>query len=322
MITEEIVQEVLRIRNESPRTTFRQLAEQLLGNPDYAALLRKYISDQQKTSEVAVATREKRKVIPDAESPYSQLNTQVLPQFQMELPRKPRVDVSSAIILADLHCPHVDAGLIEAIMRDSHNSKIDTIILAGDIIDGQFTGRHKNPPQYVAPAKDELNYMRHYLKFFERNFNDVYVMPGNHDGWVTDYFEMSFQELIDYMLGDHGIYVSPYEYLLVNDNLVVGHLEEWNEVPGFLAWKIANQFKRHAIVGHDHIRGVYTQNHSPYYGVSLGASLVPENIYYKQASFNSFPEFQRGYAVLTDKNTLRTMAWDGTSTYVDKILHI
>lgn len=323
MITDEIIEQALTIRAESPRTTFRQVAEQLLGSPDYAVLLRKAIVDKQKSTAVAVATMEKRKLIPSPDDEFLFSTKEgPPPQFYMNLPYAPTVTASKAIIVGDLHCPHVDRGLIEAILDDSLANAVDTIILAGDIIDGQFTGRHKNPAEFTASALEELSYMRSYLKYFEEMFTEVYVLPGNHDGWVLDYFEMSMQELIDTMLGSHDIRVSQYGYVYLNDNIVVGHLEEWNEKPGYLAWKIAKQFNRHAIVNHDHIRGVYNELGSPYIGVSVGAALVPENIYYKRASFNSYPAIQTGYAVLENKNTLRLMKWEDGVASLDTRIHL
>ena len=322
MITEEIVQEALRIRAESPRTTFRQIAEKLLGNPDYAVALRKFIADQQRGSEVAIVTKERRRILVDASSMTKHVVTRLPGQFKMNLPYAAHAEVASAMIISDLHCPHVDRAMIEAMVKDSKQASIDTLIIAGDIIDGQFTGRHKNPPHLTASAEAELSHMRYYLKYFEHTFKTVYVCPGNHDGWVTNYYEVSFKDLIQMLLGDHKLIVSDYEYITVNDNIVVGHLEEWNEVPGYLAWKIANQFKRHAIVGHDHIRGVYTENSSKLHGISLGACLVPDNIYYKRASFNSFPAFQNGYGVLENPETLRLMSWDGKKTKHEKTIYL
>jgi predicted phosphodiesterase len=320
MINEEVVREAIKIRAENSRTTFRQIAEQLLGDPDYAGALRKLVMDTQRSSEIAATTKELRRLIPEPESDFLWDVESIPPQFHMNLPHAAHAEVNSAIIISDLHCPHVDAKMMKAIMADSRVHNIDTLIIAGDIIDGQFTGKHKNPAEYVASAESELQYMRHYLKYFDSMFAEVYVCPGNHDEWVTNYFEMSFKDLVDTMLGEHNLMISPYEYITVNDNLVVGHLEEWNETPGYLAWKIAKQFNRHAIVGHDHIRGVYTENKSDYYGISLGSCLVPSNIYYKRASFNSFPAFQNGYAVLENKNSLRLMRYeDGTAT-VDKAI--
>lgn len=318
MITEEIIQEALRLRAENPRMTFRQIAEQLLGDGDFATALRKSIADQQRDSENSVLKNERRRVIP-----------QVLPvvttlpdQYQMHLPKPLQANTQSAIILGDLHCPHVDRKLMYHILQESIEHNIDTLVLAGDIIDGQFTGRHKNPPEYVAPAIHELEYMQHYLDYLEREFTDVYVLPGNHDGWVTDYFDMDFTTLINTMLPNNNLHISKYGHMYINDNIVVGHLEEWHETPGYLAWKIAQQFQRHAIVNHDHIRGVYSEQNNRFYGISVGAALVPANIYYKNASFNSFPAIERGYAVLQNKNTLRLMAWDGVSASVDKIIHL
>lgn len=318
MITEEIIQEALRLRGENPRMTFRQVAEQLLGDGDFATALRKSITDQQRDSENSVLKNERRRVIPQ-ELPEI---TELPEQYKMYLPKPLQANVSNAIIFGDLHCPHVDRGLVQQVLKESLACNIDTVILAGDIIDGQFTGRHKNPPEYVAPATHELEYMQYYLDYLEREFAEVYVLPGNHDGWVTDYFDMDFTTLINTMLPNNNLHVSKYGYMYINDNIVVGHLEEWNETPGYLAWKIAQQFGRHAIVNHDHIRGVYSERGNKYYGVSVGASLVPANIYYKNASFNSYPAIDRGYAVLQNKTTLRLMAWDGESASVDKIIHL
>lgn len=322
MITTEIVQEALRMKSEKSRITFRQIAEILLGDPDYAGALRKYIAELQRDSEVSVMKLERRKILPRPDDPYIGDPSELPEQYIMNLPPAPTVNAKDVIIMGDLHCPHVDRALVEAVMEDSHRNNIDTLILAGDLIDGQFTGRHKNPPEYTAPATDELNYMRHYLRYFDTMFNDVYVLPGNHDGWVLDYFEMQMKQLIDEMLGTHGITVSQYGYVYLNNNAIVGHLEEWNQVPGFLAWKIAQQYNRHAIVNHDHIRGIYTENDSIHYGISVGAALVPENIYYKKASFNSYPAIQCGYAVVSNYNTLRLMSWDGKTAAVDKVIHL
>lgn len=322
MITEQVVQEALKIRAESPRTTFRQIAEKLLGNPDYAVALRKFITDQQRGSEVAIVTKERRRILTDASLMTKPIVTRLPGQYRMKLPYAAHADVESAMIISDLHCPHVDRAMIEAVIKDSKQSNITTLIIAGDVIDGQFTGRHKNPAQYTAPAEDELSYLRYYLKYFEHTFKKVYVCHGNHDEWVMNYFEVSFKEFLDMLLGEHKLVVSDYEYITVNDNIVIGHLEEWNEVPGYLAWKIANQFKRHAIVGHDHIRGVYTENNSKLHGISLGACLVPNNIYYKRASFNSFPAFQNGYGVLENPETLRLMAWDGKRAHLEKTIYL
>jgi predicted phosphodiesterase len=322
MITEEIIKETLRIRAESPRTTFRQIAEQLLGNGDYAAALRKYITDQQRGSEVAVITKERRKILDSINAKPKRTVARLPGQYIMELSKAAHVDTDSALIISDLHCPHVDRAMIEAAVRDAKENKVNTIIIAGDILDGQFTGRHKNPPQYVAPAEVELQYMRNYLKYFEGVFENVYVCPGNHDEWVTNFFEVTFKELVDKVMGEHKIVVSEFEYITVNKNLVAGHLEEWNEVPGFLAWKIAKQFNKHAIVGHDHIRGVYSETNLNLVGISMGASLLPSNIYYKNASFNSFPAFQNGYAILESKNSLRLMEWTGKKARVDTIIHL
>lgn len=322
MITEEIIQEALRIRTDNPRMTFRTIAETLLGDGSYATALRKLVTDVQRDSEVSVMKMERRRIIPSSESPYYPNDKELPPQFFMEIPSAPTVKAKNAIIVGDLHCPHVDKKMMESIIYQSRVNNIDTLILAGDLIDGQFTGRHKNPPELTAPASEELRYMRHYLRYFEHNFADVYALPGNHDTWVTDYFEMTFAELIHSMLGNHSITVSDYGYVFLNDNIVVGHLEEWHETPGYLAWKIAQQFGRHAIVNHDHIRGIYTERNNPFYGVSIGAAIVPSNIYYKKASFNSFPAFQMGYAILTDYNKLTVMAWDGNEAQVDSIIHL
>jgi len=322
MITDEIVQEAIKVRAESPRMTFRQIAEKLLGNPDYAVALRKVITDQQRGSEVALVNKERRRVLYELTESAKPTVTRLPGQFHMQLPYAAHAEVQSAMIISDLHCPHVDRAMIETMVKDSKQAGVNTLIIAGDVIDGQFTGKHKNPAEFTAAAEDELGYMRSYLKYFESVFSSVYICPGNHDGWVTNYFEMSFRELLDTLLGEHKLIISDYEYITVNDNIVVGHLEEWNEVPGYLAWKIANQFKRHAIVGHDHIRGVYTENSSQLHGISLGACLVPDNIYYKRASFNSFPAFQNGYGVLENPETLRLMAWDGKKARAEKTIYL
>jgi predicted phosphodiesterase len=316
VITKEIIDQVARERAENPRITYRQVSAKLFGTEDYATILKKSIMDSYREAEVAAQSRIRRNIIP---APYTG-KASLPPQYNLKLADVTQVDTKSAIILSDLHLPHIDRGLVEHIMESSRVKNIETLILAGDLLDGQFTGRHKNPAQYVASATDELKYFQDYLMFFEQNFQEVVVMPGNHDEWVMDYFECSFADLIGFVAPDVKLTVSEYSYVFVNDNLVIGHLEEWNEVPGYLAWKIGNVYNRNALVGHDHIRGVYTENKSPIWGASIGASLVSDNIYYKRAAFNSFPAIQCGYAELLDKNEITLYAWDGTHAKPENIL--
>ena len=208
MINEEVLREAIKLRAENARMTFRQIAEQLLGDADYAGALRKLVMDQQRGSEVAMTVKELRKLLPEPESDFLWDITQLPPQFHMNLPYSSHAEVNSAIIISDLHCPHVDKDMIHAIMEDSRINNIDTLIIAGDVIDGQFTGKHKNPMEYTASSESELQYMRHYLKYFESMFSEVYVCPGNHDRWVMNYFEISFKELIDTMLGEHNLIIN------------------------------------------------------------------------------------------------------------------
>jgi predicted phosphodiesterase len=315
-ITQEILEQVRQERSENPRITYRQISAKLFGTEDYATVLKKSIMDSYREAEVAAQSRVRRNILPP---PYSG-KVELPPQYKLKLADVTEVDTKSAIILSDLHLPHVDRNLIKHIMEVSRVKNIETLVLAGDLLDGQFTGRHKNPEQYVASATDELRYFQDYLMFFEQNFQEVVVMPGNHDEWVMDYFECSFSDLVRFVAPEAKLTISEYSYVFLNDNLVVGHLEEWNEVPGYLAWKIGTVHNRNALVGHDHIRGVYTENKSNIWGASIGASLIPDNIYYKRAAFNSFPAIQCGYAELLDRSEVTLYAWDGQQAKPENIL--
>jgi predicted phosphodiesterase len=208
-----------------------------------------------------------------------------------------------ALIVGDLHLAYIDHYYLIRMLEIARNKKIVQVIVNGDFFDAGITKSQFTDTSTMSLI-DELNRAKDVLKLFtEYGIVRAYFIKGNHDQWMCDALDIGFQDLLK-KLSPHNLEIiaTDYSYAIYEWNVMIGHLEKYNPIPGEAALQIAKKYQKYAvvIVNHDHIRGIKTEDR--YYGVSLGCVINDEEVWYKSSSFNDLPEWQKGAAIINEKH--------------------
>lgn len=214
------------------------------------------------------------------------------------------LDGSPALIITDTHAPYQNKQLLMSAFRIAKERGVKTLIHAGDLIDGgAYNTQAKN--EVVPPIQTEILHARSILYTATSYFDKVYILPGNHDAYYFKKEKITFEEFIyDVILnGLHqdSVFTTDHDYIYYDNFAIIGHLTNgYDMVAGKIAAALALKYRRHALVGHDHLFGAI-QAENGKYGVSIGAMFVPGSFAYKAKSYNTFPHSQLGFAILMDR---------------------
>lgn len=209
------------------------------------------------------------------------------------------LELKQTLVLADLHCPYHDESFITEALRQ----KPEQIIIAGDLLDLDSLSRYSKAHN-IARLETELEITGQMVLFLAQ-YAPVYITKGNHDARFFDKLDtpLSFARLINAALNGrtpkNPIKTTERDYVLVGDTFIVGHLDKFSTVAGKLAHGIAQKYNRHALVGHDHLSGVFTGDpNARYIGASIGCCADSSKFWYSERRMNSTPFMTKGYAYI------------------------
>jgi predicted phosphodiesterase len=210
----------------------------------------------------------------------------------------------ATLVLADIHAPYHDEQFIVGAVENALESfyELEQIIIAGDLFD--LSGLSRFPKDsHTARLDTELQTAGSILLYLAE-YAPVFVCVGNHDTRLKVRLDspLSFERVISAALNGrkpkNQITVTDREYMFVGSKFVVGHLSNYSTTAGKLAYGIAQRYKRHALVGHDHLSGVFGSLHSQYLGASIGCSAKTDAFWYSESKLNTLPPMQQGYALI------------------------
>lgn len=239
--------------------------------------------------------------IPDTTS-YSPIPESMPSAFEAPL----QLQAIPTLVLADLHVPYHDHVFIRGILERYSPQQI---IIAGDLFDFDSLSRHSKA-HHVQSLETELELAGSLLQYLAQ-YAPLYICSGNHDERLSVKLDsiVTFKRLISAALNgrttEHPITVTDRDFMLVGESYIVGHLDKYSLTPGKLAYGIAQKHKRHALVGHDHLVGVY--GNSQYMGASIGMCASADRFWYSERRLTTMPVMQQGYAFIVDDDTFELM---------------
>ena len=279
-LSDELI-EVLLTQRESKRTSYADLAEEHLGDRSLGTALRSTMRGYKKRNNIHTMLEPIGKLFGDA----------------LTLPADP------ILIISDTHAPYQNKQLLMNAFNIARERCVKTLVHAGDLIDGAaYNSQAKNEP--VPPIETEIEHARSILYTATNYFDKIYILPGNHDAYYFKKEKLTFDEFIHAVILD-GEYASvvtttDHDYLFYSDYAIIGHLTNgYDMIAGKIAAQLALKYRRHALVGHDHLFGMI-QAENGKYGISIGASFIPGSFAYKAKSYNTFPHTMLGFAIIQD----------------------
>lgn len=208
------------------------------------------------------------------------------------------------LVIADLHCPYHDKAFLEAVVEHALDEfeEIEQIVIAGDLFDFDHLSQYPKD-HHSARLDTELELAGSVLMYLTQ-YAPVCIMMGNHDARIAKKLDaaLSFQRIISMALNGREplseITVTNRDYVFLGQHFVIGHLSQYNPVAGKIASQIAKKYKRHVLVGHDHLCGVFLDKNENYVGASLGCLADTSSFWYAERRLSTMPFMQQGYALL------------------------
>ena len=163
------------------------------------------------------------------------------------------------LIITDTHAPYQHKHLLMSAFEIAKKRQVRTLVHAGDLIDGasyNIQAKH----EIVPSIETEIEHARSILYTATEYFDKIVIIPGNHDAHYFKKEKLTFKEFIytvilNEQFSDKFI-VTDYDYIYYDDFAIIGHLTNgYDMVAGKIAAQLALKYRRHALVGHDHIRG-------------------------------------------------------------------
>jgi hypothetical protein len=273
-VTDQEIARLISIK-QTTRKSYADLADMIYGDRTLASTLRSHMR------------RYKRLLLP-------------LPEPKLSSPIITAPDVNT-LVIADLHAPYQNTSVLQQAIDLAISAGITHVDIAGDIHNFSALSSHsKGEP--TTPVETDIQHSRQILSVLQQQFDQIYVMSGNHDEYFTKKRGGTFQDLIynEVLQGKHqNVIVTNDDYILRGDKWVIGHLSSYDDTPGILAAKISDLMDRNVAVGHDHISG-HSYGRKGYIGISVGAMLTPDRFWYKQRRLSTFPPFMVGFLLIID----------------------
>jgi predicted phosphodiesterase len=208
------------------------------------------------------------------------------------------------LVLADLHCPYHDKAYLEAVVAQAEDrlEGIEQIVIAGDLFD--FDNLSQYPKDHHSARLDTELELAGSVLIYLTQYAPVCIMMGNHDNRLAKKLDaaLSYQRIISAALNGkeplEEIKVTNRDYIYLGDYFVIGHLSQYSTTPGKIAAQIAKKYKRHALVGHDHLCGAFVEKNENFVGASIGCIADTSSFWYAERRLTTMPMMQQGYALI------------------------
>lgn len=213
-----------------------------------------------------------------------------------------RIKQKPTLIITDTHAPYQNTKLLEKAFELARSQGITQLVHAGDLIDAaSYNTQAKG--ELTTPIETDIEHARSLLYTAQQYFS-IIIMPGNHDLYYVRKEKLTFEAFIKDVVMQNKltrkIKTTERDYIFYGDFAIIGHLSGYSTVPGEIAAQIADKYNMHALVGHDHIRGMMKADNGKY-GISIGGMFAHNRFWYKERGMNIYPHSDNGFIIIADK---------------------
>jgi len=214
------------------------------------------------------------------------------------------VQAIPTLVISDTHCPYQNKTVLLQAIERAKEAGCKQVIHAGDLIDGaDYSTQAKAELHYSIDT--ELEHAKSLLDVLAKNFNKIICIPGNHDSYYYKKEKITFAQFIKEAVAQHSytrkLITTEYDYVYYGKYAVIGHPQNYSPIPGELASQLSEKYKRHCLIGHDHLHG-YQLGTNGYYGISIGMMAEYNSFFYKERAYNLFPDSNVGFIIITARN--------------------
>ena len=159
-----------------------------------------------------------------------------------------KIEKDRFLVISDTHFGRskCDIYLMDKIYNYAINNNIDTIIHAGDLVEGK-----SNPYMKNLSIEEQI---KNFIKYYPNDLVKTYYLYGNHDFNCYYYDKVDLKEYLKELKNLEYIGVKN-SYIYLNDNSII-KVEHKCKTCNYLVPKLEYDFK---IYGHKHSYGAYSE---------------------------------------------------------------
>jgi predicted phosphodiesterase len=231
------------------------------------------------------------------------------------------------LILNDIHLPFVDIGLLEKALRVARLLNIKQLVILGDLIDFESVAKFDfGGEQYT--LMEELHIARDYFKEFEKQFDRIVFIRGNHDERAiktlkkikhiletslkaTEY--SAYQAILGIDVSDTPWH--QYKRFFESDKVEVSnhakcefegkyiglHPSNYSRNPPTVEKAFAHKYHKHIIGTHAHTSALGFDTSGDYICIQLGGLVDSDLVFYKNMRETTHPEWVPAFGWIKNK---------------------
>jgi len=218
------------------------------------------------------------------------------------------IPLTDCIVMADLHVPYHNIGMLDRAMQIAGKFNITTLVIAGDLLNFDQISKHPHTTPHV-PLNDELALAGSVLRVLMEWFEHIYIISGNHDVRLAKKVdkEISLRFVIDGALGEDrpqcNLHVSDYSRMHLGETWLIGHPSRYSQIGGKTPADIALVVQRNVVGSHNHIVGMMQSKDGRFVGIDPGHMTDPErHAYHRVTMPGQYAAWSSGFmAIVQDK---------------------
>ena len=223
-----------------------------------------------------------------------------------------QVPTDNALVFGDTHFPLHNVVMLQRALwvKQKFFSHIRTLVHGGDAFNfDRFSQHPKNAP--MMGAEDQLQIAAQCWRSIATRqwFDDVYVIPGNHDEWLAKAINDDIRVSRLYGMIFDGknqwpeaeFHFTNLDYLYLGDQWVVGHPASYSGQGGKMPATLGNFYDgRNAISFHNHIVGQSQNQEGTLIGIDAGHMTDPDKHFYSARRFSKFARWNAGFVIISN----------------------
>lgn len=204
---------------------------------------------------------------------------------------------ADAIIASDLHAPSINWEAFEKLLQKGAGGDLFHV---GDIFNNEGLSPFSEPGVLF---EDEIDLVQKIVSYWEKYFNTVIIILGNHDDtWLRKATRGQLNlPMFIRMIRNKNILVVNSTHCLLNDDWFLCHPKEYSRQPLAVGIKLANKWNKNVALGHQHNVGWGT-NPNGRIVVDIGGIMDEEKIRYVNYNSASNPFWQNGFLTVRGEN--------------------
>ncbi len=206
----------------------------------------------------------------------------------------------------DLHGTLVNVDFLEKAGNDAKKEGIKKLLIAGDLLNNGAVSPHKKRQVNLeANLETEFDFGRQILEFAASIYDEIEIMPGNHDLWIIEAFNgaVSFTTAMRMLVVSDAVRsklnVTDYDRVTIltsRDKWVVSHGHGYNRTPLVEAEKLSKHFEASIIKPHQHnSAGPVRSANGKHVLIDSGGFIDQRKAQYVQMNTSTFPVWTNGY---------------------------